>query len=48
MLEVRVIDVRFRVPYGANACARGTGVLPELIGERVSISFHPTCSATSR
>jgi acetamidase/formamidase len=40
MLEVRVIDVRFRVPYGANACARGTGVLPELIGERVFNIIH--------
>ena len=40
MLEVRVLDVQFRVPYGVNACARGTGVLPELIGERVFNIIH--------
>jgi acetamidase/formamidase len=33
MLEVRVIDVRFRVPYGVNFSSKGVGVLPELLGE---------------
>jgi acetamidase/formamidase len=35
MLEVRVIDVKFRVPYGVNATNKGTGVLPELLSEPV-------------
>jgi acetamidase/formamidase len=30
MLEIRVIDVKHRVPYGANTTNKGTGVLPEL------------------
>src|SRR5215831_8538658 len=29
LLEVRILDVRFRVPYGVNASNKGTGVLPE-------------------
>src|SRR5262249_29355874 len=33
LLEVRVLDVRFRVPYGVNASNKGTGVLPELLAE---------------
>ncbi len=35
MLEVRVIDVKFRVPYGVNATNKGSGVLPELLSEPV-------------
>jgi acetamidase/formamidase len=35
MLEVRVIDVKFRVPYGVNATNKGAGVLPELLNEPV-------------
>ena len=30
MLEVRVRDLKFRVPYGVNNSAKGTGVLPEV------------------
>jgi acetamidase/formamidase len=33
LLEVRVVDVRFRVPYGVNFSNKGVGVLPELLGE---------------
>jgi len=35
MLEVRVIDVKFRVPYGVNFSSKGVGVLPELLTEPV-------------
>ena len=35
MLEVRVIDVKFRVPYGVNFTNKGVGVLPELLTEPV-------------
>ncbi len=35
LLEVRVIDVKHRVPYGVNASNKGTGVLPELLSEPV-------------
>jgi acetamidase/formamidase len=35
MLEVRVIDVKFRVPYGVNATNKGSGVLPDLLTEPV-------------
>ena len=35
MLEVRVIDVQYRVPYGVNATNKGSGVLPELLSEPV-------------
>jgi acetamidase/formamidase len=31
MLEVRILDIEFRVPYGVNASGRGSGVLPELL-----------------
>lgn len=31
MLEVRVLDVEFRVPYGVNSSGGGAGVLPELL-----------------
>lgn len=31
MLEVRVLDIEFRVPYGVNSSGRGSGVLPELL-----------------
>jgi acetamidase/formamidase len=30
MLEVRMVDFRFRVPYGVNNSSKGSGVLPEL------------------
>jgi acetamidase/formamidase len=36
MLEVRVIDVEFRVPYGVNGTGPGSGVLPDLLSERVT------------
>jgi acetamidase/formamidase len=32
MLEVRMIDFRFRVPYGVNNSGKGAGVLPALHG----------------
>jgi acetamidase/formamidase len=35
LLEVRVIDVKFRVPYGVNATNKGAGVLPDLLTEPV-------------
>jgi acetamidase/formamidase len=35
LLEVRVVDVRHRVPYGVNATNKGSGVLPELLSEPV-------------
>lgn len=31
MLEVRILDIAFRVPYGVNSSGRGSGVLPELL-----------------
>lgn len=31
MLEVRILDIGFRVPYGINASGLGSGVLPELL-----------------
>lgn len=33
MLEVRVLDVDVRVPYGVNSTGPGWGVLPDLLGE---------------
>jgi acetamidase/formamidase len=30
MLEVRIVDLEFRVPYGVNNSNKGTGVLPDL------------------
>jgi acetamidase/formamidase len=36
MLEVRVLDVDFRVPYGVNGTGPGSGVLPDLLSERVT------------
>jgi len=35
MLEVRVVDVLFRVPYGVNFTSKGVGVLPELLTEPI-------------
>ena len=35
MLEVRVLDVAIRVPYGVNTTGPGYGVLPELLSEPV-------------
>ena len=33
MLEVRVLDVEFRVPYGVNSTGAGWGVLPDLLAQ---------------
>ena len=33
LLEVRVINVELRVPYGVNASNKGTGVLPDQLNE---------------
>jgi acetamidase/formamidase len=33
MLEVRVVDLEFRVPYGVNNTGPGSGVLPDLVGK---------------
>ena len=30
MLEVRILDLKFRVPYGVNNSGKGTGVLPDV------------------
>ena len=30
MLEVRILDLKFRVPYGVNNSNKGSGVLPDL------------------
>jgi len=35
-LEVRVIDIKFRVPYGVNNTGPGKGVLPKLLKEPVA------------
>lgn len=35
VLEVRVIDIKHRVPYGVNSTNKGTGVLPDLLSEPV-------------
>jgi acetamidase/formamidase len=35
-LEVRVLDVKFRVPYGVNNTGPGKGVLPKLLKEPVA------------
>ena len=34
MLEVRVLDIKFRVPYGVNNTGPGKGVLPKLLKEQ--------------
>lgn len=31
MLEVRILDVEFRVPYGVNSTGPGSGVVPDLL-----------------
>jgi acetamidase/formamidase len=33
MLEVRILDLKFRVPYGVNNSNKGSGVLPDLHGK---------------
>lgn len=33
MLEVRVLDIKFRVPYGVNNTGPGKGLLPNLLNE---------------
>lgn len=35
LLEVRVLDVKVRTPYGVNLSGPGLGVLPDLLSERV-------------
>jgi acetamidase/formamidase len=40
MLEVRIVDVRHRVPYGVNASNKGTGVLPDLLSDPVFRVIH--------
>ena len=35
-LEVRVLDVKFRVPYGINNTGPGKGLLPKLLKEQVA------------
>ncbi|MBM3344038.1 MAG: amidase [Betaproteobacteria bacterium] len=40
LLEVRVLDVRCRVPYGVNASRPGAGVLPDLLPAPVSHIIH--------
>jgi len=40
MLEVRVIDIRYRVPYGVNASGKGTGVLPDLLSSPSTRVIH--------
>jgi len=35
MLEVRILDVEFRVPYGVNSTGPGSGVLPDLLAQSV-------------
>ena len=32
-LEIRVLDIKFRVPYGVNNTGPGKGVLPKLLKE---------------
>jgi acetamidase/formamidase len=34
MLEVRILDIEFRVPYGVNSTGPGYGVLPDLVPSR--------------
>jgi len=39
-LEVRIMDIQFRVPYGVNSTNKGTGVLPDLLSEPSSKIIH--------
>jgi acetamidase/formamidase len=40
VLEVRVINVELRVPYGVNASNKGTGVLPEQLNAQMFRVIH--------
>jgi acetamidase/formamidase len=40
MLEVRVINIELRVPYGVNASNKGTGVLPEQLNAPMFRVIH--------
>ena len=40
MLEVRILDVAFRVPYGVNSTGPGSGVLPDLLSDRAAITIR--------
>jgi acetamidase/formamidase len=47
-LEVRVLDVKFRVPYGVNNTGPAKGVLPKLLREQsAQLSFTPRFPRTS-
>jgi acetamidase/formamidase len=39
-LEVRVLDIKFRVPYGVNNTGPGKGVLPKLLSEPAARLIH--------
>jgi acetamidase/formamidase len=40
MLEIRVLDVKFRVPYGVNNTGPGKGILPGLLREPAAKLIH--------
>lgn len=40
LLEIRIVDVKLRVPYGVNASRPGGGVLPELLETPLSHIIH--------
>jgi acetamidase/formamidase len=40
MLEIRVVDVKFRVPYGVNNTGPGKGILPGLLKEPAAKLIH--------
>lgn len=40
LLEVRIVDIQLRVPYGVNASRPGSGVLPELLEAPFSHIIH--------
>jgi acetamidase/formamidase len=39
-LEVRVLDIKFRVPYGVNSTGPGKGLLPQLLREPAAKLIH--------
>ena len=47
-LEVRVLDIRFRVPYGVNNTGPGKGVLPKLLKEQSAKLIRLDLGAASR
>ena len=40
LLEVRIVNIEFRVPYGVNASNKGTGVLGDLLTEPMARIVH--------